>query len=280
MESLEGSVALITGGGRGIGRAIAEAYLAAGARVTVTAARSLDEIDAVVRQAEPDRALGLLADVTDAAACEHAVAATVARFGQLDVLVNNAGRGMKYVSERFGSEPTRFWETDPAVWQLVIATNVNGPFFMARAAVPMLLRQGRGTIINISMNYATMTRRGFSPYGPSKAALESATIIWAQDLAGTGITVNELLPGGATDTGMVPVSVSRESRARLLRPELCGPPAVYLASSAARELTGRRLVATTWSREQPDGAPAVAGFGEDARSARGEVRGAQRAESE
>lgn len=143
MGVLDDKVAIITGGGRGIGRAIAEAYLQAGARVVVTAARERAEIEALVQRVGADQALALLADVTDPGACERVLAETIRRFARLDVLVNNAGRGMKYVSERFTTEPTRFWETDPAVWQLVIATNVNGPFFMARAVVPQMLRQQR-----------------------------------------------------------------------------------------------------------------------------------------
>ena len=80
-----------------------------------------------------------LADVTQESDCGAAVDEAVRRFGRLDILVNNAGRGMKYVSENFLTEPTRFWETDPAAWRLVIDTNVNGPFLMARAAVPAML---------------------------------------------------------------------------------------------------------------------------------------------
>ena len=99
---------------------------------------------------------------------------------------------MKYVSERFLTEPTRFWETDPDVWRMVIDTNVNGPFLMAQAAVSGMIAAGYGRIVNITMNHATMRRRGFSPYGPSKAALESETVIWAQDLDGTGVTVDVL----------------------------------------------------------------------------------------
>jgi len=128
------------------------------------------------------------------------------------VLVNNAGRVMKYISPLFLTEPTCFWEADPDTWRMVIDTNVNGPFFIARAAAPYMLRQGSGTIINVIMNYDTMRRRGFSPYGPSKAAVESVTIIWAQNLEGTGVKVNELLPGGATATGMIPDGLSQELR--------------------------------------------------------------------
>ena len=261
MGELDGKVAVVTGGGRGIGRAIAEAYLEEGARITLTATRKKAKVEDVVREAGPERALALVADVTDPEDCERVVAETVERFGQVNVLVNNAGRGMKYVSSDFLTEPPRFWETDPETWKMVIETNVNGPFFMARAVVPRMLEQGGGSIINVSMNYETMKRRGFSPYGPSKAALESESIIWAQDLEGTGIRLNIVLPGGATDTGMIPPGVPDDVRLRLLRPEIIGPPAVYLFSDASRHVNGRRLIATDWSPENPDGLPISEGLG-------------------
>ena len=261
MGKLDGKVAVVTGGGRGIGRAIAEAYLQDGAQITLTAAREKAEVEDVVREAGPERALALVADVTDPEDCERVVAETVERFGQVNVLVNNAGRGMKYVSPDFLTEPPRFWETDPETWKMVIDTNVNGPFFMARAVVPRMFEQGGGSIINVSMNYETMKRRGFSPYGPSKAALESESIIWAQDLEGTGIRLNIVLPGGATDTGMIPPGVPDDVRSRLLRPEIIGPPAVYLVSDASRHVNGRRLIATDWSPENPDGLPISEGLG-------------------
>lgn len=261
MGKLDGKVAIITGGGRGLGRAIAEGYAAEGARVAVIAAREREEIEAFVSAWGAHRALALLADVADSATCERVVADTISHFGHLDVLVNNAGRGMKYVSEEFLTKPTRFWEVDPAVWQMVIDTNVNGPFLMARAAVPHMLERGTGAIINMTMNYNTMRRRGFSPYGPSKAALELETIIWAQDLKDRGITVNEILPGGATLTGMIPKGFPKELKRKLLSPEAIIPPAVFLASDDGRRLTGRRIVATEWSPENPEGQPAADGIG-------------------
>jgi NAD(P)-dependent dehydrogenase (short-subunit alcohol dehydrogenase family) len=258
---LEGKVAIITGGGRGMGRAIAEGFIKEGARVVVTAARERNEIEAVASSTNPDQALAILSDVTDPKACEYVVAETVARFGKLDVLVNNAGRGMKYIHPHFFTEAGRFWEADPEAWRMVIDTNVNGPFFMARAAVPYMLLRKSGAIINLSMNHETMKRKGFSPYGPSKAALESETIIWAQDLEGTGITVNEILPGGATDTGMIPEDLPHELRSRLLKPEIIVSPAVFLASDDGRRLTGRRIVASEWSPQNPEGVPASLSIG-------------------
>jgi len=260
MGILETKVAIVTGGGRGIGRAIAEGFAREGARVVVTAARERAEIDSFVSSRGHGQALALLADVADPASCEGVITETIARFGRIDVLVNNAGRGMKYISRDFMTVPARFWETDPGVWRMVIDTNVNGPFFMARAAVPQMLKQKSGAIINVTMNYETMGRRGFSPYGPSKAALESETIIWAKDLEGTGITVNEILPGGPTATGMIPPGMPDSIRSRLLKPEIVVPPAVYLASDTGRRITGRRLVALEWTRENPDGIPAEDGF--------------------
>ena len=178
------------------------------------------------------------------------------------MLVNNAGRGMKYVSSSFITQTTRFWEVDPQTWRMIIATNVDGPFYMARAVVPHMQKTGMGSIINIGINYETMKRRGFSPYGPSKAALESETAIWAQDLADTGIRVNILLPGGATNTGMIPANLPQEVRDHLVQPEIMIAPAVFLASDASRSLTGRRLVATEWSLASAEGKSVAEGIGQ------------------
>jgi NAD(P)-dependent dehydrogenase (short-subunit alcohol dehydrogenase family) len=243
-------VAIVTGGGRGLGRAMVLGLARAGIRVVATAARERIEIEAVAEEVRQScgesRVFPLLANVTQEEDCAQAVDAAVKRFGRLDILVNNAGRGMKYVSEEFLTEPTRFWEVAPETWRLVIDTNVNGPFMMARHAVPVMLRAGWGRIVNVSVNQGTMRRRGFSPYGPSKAALESETIIWAQDLKDTGVTVNALLPGGATLTGMVPQNVPEKVKSALLDPSIIVPPLLWLVSPESDGTTGRRLVATQW----------------------------------
>ncbi len=237
---LKDRVAIVTGGGRGIGRAIAEAFSNEGAIVTVTAARGKNEIDEVASQV---RGTAILADVSNIDDVQRLVSAVISKLGRIDILVNNAARGMKFVSENFMTEPKSFWESDPDSWRNVINTNVNGVYLMTRAVVPHMLERKYGRIINISINHETMKRKGFTPYGPSKAALESMSAIWAQELEGTGVTLNMLLPGGATLTGMIPESFPESQRSRLINPAVMGPPAVFLASDYAKDVNGQRIVA-------------------------------------
>jgi len=243
---LKDRVAIVTGGGRGIGRAIAEALAAEGARVVVTAAREQREIEAVAAKIG---GAAVLADVSSRDAVQRLVDAVLSQFGRIDILVNNAARGMKFVNASFMTDPRPFWEADPDAWRMVIDTNVSGVFLMTRSVIPHMLARRAGRIINVSINRETMRRKGFTPYGPSKAALESMNEIWAQDLEGTGITMNLLLPGGATDTGMIPDSFPAAKRKELIDPAVMGPPAVYLASDEAGGVNGQRIVATEWRKE-------------------------------
>jgi 3-oxoacyl-[acyl-carrier protein] reductase len=238
-----------------MGRSMVLGLARAGANVVLTAVRNRREIDEVAKEAANIPLAGAVraqvADVASEEDCRRVVSETMREFGAVHILVNNAGRGMRFVSEKFFDTPTKFWETDPAVWRMIIDTNVNGPFLMSRAAVPHMLKQRWGRIVNISINHETMRRPGFSPYGPSKAALESETIIWAQDLAGTGITVNALLPGGATDTGMVPQEIPPHLRKQLLHPDIMVPPLLWLVSDAASGVTGGRFAANLWDTSLP-----------------------------
>ena len=156
---------------------------------------------------------------------------------------------MKYVIEDFTTTPALFWKTDPEIWRMIIDTNINGVFLMTRAVVPIMLEQKWGRIINISVHERTMRRKGFSPYGPSKAALESMSTIWSKELEGTGVTLNMLLPGGATHTGMVPSKIPPDQLKGLLKPEVMDPAAIYLASDEAGQVNGNRIVAVEWNEE-------------------------------
>ncbi len=249
--SLNDRVVLITGGSRGLGREMAMALAQAGAKVAITGAAPSGALDQTLA-ALGGGAIALAADVSDPEAADRAVADTVAAFGRIDVLVNNAGLGMRLISETFNTVPTRFWEAQPDAWKRIVDANVNGPFNMARAAVPHMMSQGFGKIINISTSDQTMVRAGYAPYGPTKAFLEAASRVWAADLAGAGVDVNVLLPGGATDTDLLPPSPNRKGAdGNLLSPAVMRAPILWLASDASNGVTGARYIARLWGEDGP-----------------------------
>jgi NAD(P)-dependent dehydrogenase (short-subunit alcohol dehydrogenase family) len=244
-HDLTGVRAVVTGATSGIGAAMAGALLHAGAAVAIAARPTPRLADAVARL----RAAGLAAeplavDVRDPDSVQAAVAAACLRLGGVDLVINNAGIGMRTVNPRFFTDPRPFFEVDAAGFADVVATNLTGYFLVARAFAVLFAEQGRGRFINVSMNHETMRRRGFVPYGPSRAGAEALSLIMTEDLRPLGIWVNILLPGGATATGMIPDGLSDEARSRLLPAEVMGPPTVFLASAEAEGLTGERLVAT------------------------------------
>jgi NAD(P)-dependent dehydrogenase (short-subunit alcohol dehydrogenase family) len=126
---------------------------------------------------------------------------------------------------------------------------------MAKAIAPRLIEQGWGRIVNIVTSSFTMMMEGFSPYGPSKAALESATVIWSKDLAGSGVTVNALLPGGPANTRMIPESEVAD-RSTLIQPEVMMAPVVWLMSAQSDGITGRRIIAKEWDAQRLQREPA------------------------
>lgn len=262
MTRLDGAAAIVTGGGRGLGREMALALAEAGARVCVTAARAADELARTRAEVEalggPGSCLAIAADVRSEDDCARVAAETLAAFGRIDLLVNNAGRGMRLVSETFTKEPVRFWTVPPAAWREIVDINLTGAFLMARAVAPAMMAQGRGRIVNVSTSDQTMVRTGYSPYGPTKAALEAASRAWAQDAAGTGITVNVLLPGGATDTELLPGGPDRRGAdGMLLSPSVMRAPIVWLAA-AGPEVNGQRFVARLWDPALPPDEAAAA----------------------
>jgi NAD(P)-dependent dehydrogenase (short-subunit alcohol dehydrogenase family) len=234
--------ALVTGATSGLGRAMAAALTAAGARVAI-AGRDAGRASAVASELGPG-ALGLALDVRDESSVRAGVDQVYERLGGLDLLVGNAGIGMRSVNPRFMTDPQPFWDVSPDGFRDVVATKLTGSFLVAREVAPRMRASGGGRIVMISMSTQTMTRRGFVPYGPSGAAVEALARVMAADLEGSPVTVNILLPGGATATGMVPDEVPEELRNRLLDPAIMGPPIVWLASEAAAGVHDQRIVAT------------------------------------
>jgi NAD(P)-dependent dehydrogenase (short-subunit alcohol dehydrogenase family) len=236
--------ALVTGGTSGLGLAMAAALAGAGLRVAV-AGRSGQRADAAAGGLPG--AFGVELDVRDEESVSRGVEFAWSRLGGIDMLVNNAGIGMRTVNPRFMAEPRGFWTVPPAGFRDVLATNLTGYFLVAREVVPRMLAAGGGRVVNISMNKSTMIRAGFVPYGPSRAGAESLSQIMAADLRDTPVTVNVLLPGGATRTGMVPAEIAAGLR-DLLEPEIMGPPIVWLASAEAAGVHDERIVAAEFER--------------------------------
>jgi 3-oxoacyl-[acyl-carrier protein] reductase len=243
---------IITGGGRGLGWEMADALLQAGHRVVVTGARESAELEAACARwnagLDTPRAIAVIADVSDWAQCQQVANRCLEAFGRIDALINNAGRGMLEISQTFNTEPALFWKADPQGFRNIVDANVTGAFLMARACVPAMVAQGSGRVVNISTSQVTMVRTGYCPYGPSKAALEAMSVVWAKDLQGTGVSVNVLLPGGAADTRLLPGSGSgrRGADGNLLSPALMRAPIVWLMGQAGTEVTGQRFVARLW----------------------------------
>jgi NAD(P)-dependent dehydrogenase (short-subunit alcohol dehydrogenase family) len=269
--SLQDRVVLITGGGRGLGQVMTLALVAEGARVMITASRAPQDLAETLAAAEainPGACATLVADVTDAAACEAAVAATIAAFGRIDVLINNAARPAYEAAQAQPGQRQMFWEADVQGYQTLVDTNFVGPFLMARAAAPHMVQAGFGKIINISTSRSTMVLQSGGPYGACKAGLEANSVTWAKDLEGSGVTVNVLLPGGPADTALIPGTVGGRAIpgfqagkgplgqegavvGGLLPPEIMGPPVLWLCADESNGYNGRRVVARDWDPELP-----------------------------
>lgn len=253
---LEGKIALITGGSRGLGREMALAYAQAGAAgIAITAAPGSDEkpeeikkeLNEVLLSIEKHntRGIALIGNVANAEDCSRVVEQTVKAFGSLHILVNNAGKSGRYV--HYGDGSLSISDVDPQGFREVIDTNILGPYLMTHASFKFLLDAGWGRVINISKRTDSMHRSAITPYGPSKAAVEAATIAWAEAMFGSGITFNALSPGGLVNTKFATGEIAGKG----LDPKIIGPVAVWLASEASNDTTGCRFVAELWDGTLP-----------------------------
>ncbi|MCY0880034.1 MAG: SDR family NAD(P)-dependent oxidoreductase [Firmicutes bacterium] len=244
---LSNKYVVVTGGTSGLGLAMARALLQEGATVAI-AARPGPRLEMMSETLKTwaSRLLCLPMDVRDVQSVERAREVIAEAWPKLDLVVNNAGIGMRTVNPLFLTQPQPFFEVDPEGFEDVVRTNLTGYFFVSRAFASLFRRQGYGRFVNVTMNRETMVRRGFVPYGPSRAGAEAFSYIMVEDLKPFGITVNLLLPGGATRTGMIPEGTPPEALARMRDPEIMGPPIVFLASDAAEGMTGERIDASQW----------------------------------
>jgi 3-oxoacyl-[acyl-carrier protein] reductase len=253
-KPLQGKVAIVTGAGSpiGLGHAITAGLIGAGARVALLDVNEtwLTQSAAEMREiGGTDCALPIVTNITDPASVEQAVRRTIAELGGLHILVNNAGINQRSAGFVSGSA-TNFWDITPEAWNRVVAVNLNGAFYMARAVVGHMRHQGWGRIIGVTTSMDTMWRKGGTPYGPSKAGHEALVAAMAQELDGSGVTANVLVPGGATYTNMTAANTAYD-RDKLIKPEVMQAPAVWLASEASQAFTGRRIIAYFWDESLP-----------------------------
>ena len=242
LAALEGRTALVTGGGRGIGREIAIAFAREGARVAV-AARTAAEIEAVAAECGGG-AVAIPLDVTDERACAAAVERAERELGGLDVLVNNAGIATSH----------KFTDVDTATWRRIMAVDLDGPFFLTRAAVPGMVRRGSGAVIAVASISSKIGAPYVSAYTAAKHGLLGLMRALAAEYASRGLTFNCVCPG-YVDTPMTEASVAnimartgrtREQalaplltpQGRLVAPAEVAAVCVLLASDAGRGING------------------------------------------
>jgi 3-oxoacyl-[acyl-carrier protein] reductase len=254
--SLTGRVAIVTGAGRGLGRAMAFGLARAGAHVIAPAHIGADFEDFRPADALPGCVVPIAADLRRSADCDDVVERALAA-GGVHILVNNAGLTLTYVCPDLyrRREPPRFWEANDEIVQNVIDTNFVAADKLARRTAARMVAHGWGRIINVTTMLATMSRVGFSPYGPSKAALEMASWVWAQELDGSGVTVNIVNPGSGANTPGMAEEVRRKSREgrieRLVEPEQMVPPLLWVVSREADAVNGMRYDAKRWDASLP-----------------------------
>ncbi len=250
MAKLQDRVVLVTGGGRGIGRAIALALAEEGAKVAVTArtASELEEVAGAIRN-RGGRALPLTADLADRAAPRHIVQQVADQLGPVEILVNNAGIGSS-------ANPQPVVDFDDDFWELSLRVNLTAPYLLCKAVLPAMLAQRWGRIINIASINGKIGSLHGAAYAASKHGVLGLTRTLALELAAQGITANAICPGPvrtvmndrrvAYDARRRGVTFEEQAASmtpmgRRLEPDEVAPLAVYLASEEAGMVTGQAL---------------------------------------
>jgi 3-oxoacyl-[acyl-carrier protein] reductase len=239
--SLAGRCAVVTGGGRGIGRAVALALAAAGADVAVAGSRDVEAVEAVAAEVRGlgRGALARLCDVRDGAAAEELIAAAVAELGRIDILVNNAGITRDGLLMRMSDDD----------WDAVLEVNLKGAFHCTRSALRRMVRQRSGRIVNITSVMGLVGNAGQGNYAAAKAGLIGLTKATAKEVGSRGITCNAVAPGWIRTrmTAGLPEEVSGQvlkqiPLGRLGEPEDVAGLVAFLCSDAAAYITGQVIV--------------------------------------
>lgn len=246
VNELKGRTALVTGAAQGIGLAIAQRLGAAGASLVLVdvAAHELQQVATHLRE-RGGSVIAKVMDIADRPSAQALRAELVEASSGIDILINNAAIGPERNDPAYLVAKPKFWSTPDALWLEMLRVNVFGAQLLSTLFAPDMVRRGWGRIINVSTSLDTMYRQGIGPYGPCKAALEASSRIMFQDLDGSGVTVNVLLPGGPVNSRMVPADCGIEPE-DLIQPEKLAEPVLWLCSNEANDVTGLRLVARHW----------------------------------
>jgi 3-oxoacyl-[acyl-carrier protein] reductase len=237
---LKDQVALITGGGRGIGRAISRAFAAEGAKVAIVYKGSKDAAEGLVKEIQEagGAAVAIQTDVADFAAAQRCVEGVIQQWGGIDILVNNAGV----------TKDGLFLQMEQAAWDAVIDTNLGGVFNFCRAVIEPMFRKRRGRIINVSSVAADRHNRGQANYSASKGAINSFTRALAVEVASRNINVNAIAPGFIeTDMSEAVRNMAGDTIKKVIpmrrfgKPEDIAKVAVFLASEDSAYITGQVL---------------------------------------
>lgn len=254
-------VVLITGAANGIGKAMALGLLAQGMRIAAIDRdeSSLKKLKAQAEQSDSKGELEIFTEDLTLFDAEALVSRIEKKLGRVQILINNAGLGQGQIRSDYHRYPPKFYDVTPTQWMNAIAVNANAVFLLSQVVSKRMLRDGWGRIINVTTSLGTMLRGGYCPYGPTKAAAEGLSAVMAADLAGTGITVNVLIPGGIVNTPMIPGNAPF-LREELIQPEDMLPALYWLCSSEADDVTGLRFLTSKWNQTIPSAqAAAIAG---------------------
>jgi NAD(P)-dependent dehydrogenase (short-subunit alcohol dehydrogenase family) len=237
MNSLKNRVAIITGAGKGLGRAVAVAFAKEGASLALFS-RSQTDLESLQKEVGGAAVLCVHGDAADEKIIQPGLDQTLKRFGRLDCLVNNAGT----LTAR-----ARVPDITVADWDETMRVNLRGPFLWMKHAIPIFLKQRSGSVINVSSGAGKREAPEWGPYAVSKFGIEGLTLAAAAELSGTGVRVNAVNPGG-TRTRMRAAAYPKEDPLTLPAPEDVAPLFVWLASDESASINGQSVDFREWNQ--------------------------------